>query len=345
MKILPILIASVIIFSACKPEERMIEAPQTSWQILAATDMPAALKIIEQPGSKVITDDAYAAANGEAMPAVTKIAEYGGRLFLLKKDAPEIEVLDRATFKKSVTIEMSSAGTPIDITFPNATTAFVIHANTEIVDVVDIYNNKVARSIAVGKKPVAVAAVGNQVYIANQDDNTLSVIDTRTNLVTMTLPVHTAPMALAAHPSQNEVLVLSLGGGKLLKEGEEKSPARLTFINNDTKQTINSVSVFEVAKDSLLGVPVGLALGQGSYPYAFVAFKTVITRVDARRHAGTRILRQPASAGIQYNFKRDELLIFNTNGNSLQLITANPVSGDKRMTTTLPFSPTVIIPF
>ncbi|MES2764798.1 MAG: YncE family protein [Bacteroidota bacterium] len=340
-------ISAAAIFSSCKPEERVIGTTETSWQLLAASETPAALKIIEHPGSKIIQDDAYFSANQQEFPAVTKIVEYKGALYLLKKDSAQIEVVDNKTFKKVGGIDLgANSGSALDITFANATTAYVIHANSSMVSVIDITTNTVARTIAVGRVPVAIAAVGNQVYVANQDDNTVSVIDTRTNIVEATLPVHTAPMALQGHPEQNEMLVLSLGGGKLLKEGEAKSPARLTFIDAATRQTISSVSVFEVAKDSLIGVPIGFALAQSAYPYAFVAFKKSLIRVDARRHNSAKVIQRtiPAS-GIVYNFKRNELFISNRDAASTQVTTADPVSGDKRSTFTLPFSANYLLPF
>jgi YVTN family beta-propeller protein len=343
MKLSYFFLASALLIASCKPEERVIGASETAWQILAATDTPAALKLIEQPGAKVIQEDAYFSANQETFPVVTKIVEFHNKLYLLKKDTAQIEVIDKATFKKLATIEFSNAAT--DITFANATTAYIPHSGANTVSVVDITTNTVARTIPVGENPVAIASVGNQVYVANRDDNTVSVIDSRDNMVAATLPVHTAPVALESNAAQNEIIVLSLGGGKLLKEGEAKSPASVTFINAATRATINAVSVFESAKDSLLGEPIGFTLAEGNYPYAFVTFKKTLVRVDAKRHTSARIVKTGTYSGILYNFKRNELLFSNREGNSLQVSTADPVSGDKRSTFTLPFSANYILPF
>ncbi len=347
LKNVALCICASAILGSCKPEERIIGAADTPWQLLAANESPAALKIIAQPGATVVQEDAYFSANQEAFPAVVKIAEYRDALYLLKKDSAQIEVLNKATFKKAGVINFGmNAGNPIDITFANATTAYVIHANSSIVSIVDITKNSVPRTVSVGKMPVAITSVGNQVYVANRDDNTVSVIDTRTNIAEATLPVHTAPIALQSNAAQNEILVLSLGGGKLLKEGEAKSPARVTFIDILTRKMLNSVSVFEIAKDSLIGVPVGFALAEADYPYAFVAFKKSLVRVDARRHNSAKVIqRNIAASGIVYNFKRNELVLSNREASSLQITTADPVSGDKRSTFTLPFPANYILPF
>jgi YVTN family beta-propeller protein len=341
MKTASLFLAAAILFASCKPEERVIGASEIGWQFLAATD--ASLKLVEQPGTKIIQDDAYFSANGTAFPAVTKIAEYHSKLYLLKKDTAQIEVLDKATFKKVGEINFTAI--PSDITFANATTAYVAHADANSVSVVDITVNQIARTLNVGKNPVAIAAVGNQVFVANRDDNTLSVINTPDNSLRAAVSVPVAPIALEAHEAQNEVAVLSLGAGKLQNSDEPKSPARVTFIDAATRATINSVSVFETAKDSLIGEPIDFALAQGSYPYAFVTFKKTLVRVDAKRHNAARIVKTGTYSGISYNFKRNELLFTNPEGASTQISTGDPSSGDKRTTFTLPFGATYILPF
>jgi YVTN family beta-propeller protein len=42
---------------------------------------------------------------------------------------------------------------------------------------------------------VAVTPDGSKVYVANYEDNTVSVIDTATNIVNATIPVGTEPLA------------------------------------------------------------------------------------------------------------------------------------------------------
>ena len=60
----------------------------------------------------------------------------------------------------------------------------------------------VTATIPVGAVPdgVAVDPAAGTVYVANDDDNTVSVIDAATNTVTATIPVGADPDAVAADP-------------------------------------------------------------------------------------------------------------------------------------------------
>jgi YVTN family beta-propeller protein len=60
--------------------------------------------------------------------------------------------------------------------------------------------------IAVGNYPIGVAVSGNQVYVANAADNTVSVYNTTTNQVT-TIPVGYAPTRVAVAPTTGTVYV------------------------------------------------------------------------------------------------------------------------------------------
>jgi YVTN family beta-propeller protein len=79
--------------------------------------------------------------------------------------------------------------------------------------VIDAATNKVVgMPIPVGKSPfgVAVTPDGSKVYVANEDDNTVSVIDAATNTVVGTIPVGTIPQGVAVTPDGSKVYVANL---------------------------------------------------------------------------------------------------------------------------------------
>ena len=80
-------------------------------------------------------------------------------------------------------------------------------------------------TIAVGRLPdtLTIANNGREVYVANLEDNTVSVINTATRQVTHTLPVPETPEVLAAAPVREEIYVGSRGWG-------------FSIINTRTKQ-------------------------------------------------------------------------------------------------------------
>ena len=67
----------------------------------------------------------------------------------------------------------------------------------------------VPATIPVGNGPNAMAVnpAGTYAYVANYNDNTVSVIDTATNTVTATIPVGHVPDAVAVNPAGTYVYV------------------------------------------------------------------------------------------------------------------------------------------
>ena len=62
--------------------------------------------------------------------------------------------------------------------------------------------NTVFATIPVGDNPngVGVNPLTNLIYVTNQDDNTVSVIDGVTNLVITTIPVGSRPFSVGVNP-------------------------------------------------------------------------------------------------------------------------------------------------
>jgi YVTN family beta-propeller protein len=83
---------------------------------------------------------------------------------------------------------------------------------------------------------------GSKVYVANYEDNTVSVIDTATNIVNATIPVGTEPFGVAVTPDGSKVYVAN--------------------------QVSNNVSVIATATNVLIGSPIGVGTG----PTAFGIF-------------------------------------------------------------------------
>ena len=70
---------------------------------------------------------------------------------------------------------------------------------------IDSATDKVTVRVKVGNKPqgVAVNPTGTKVYVANQDSNTVSVIDS-SNKVTVTVKVGNMPQGVAVNPTENK---------------------------------------------------------------------------------------------------------------------------------------------
>ena len=62
-------------------------------------------------------------------------------------------------------------------------------------------------NVGSGPYGVAVSPDGTKVYVANDNSNTVSVIDTATNTVTATVPVGSYPSGVAVSPDGTKVYV------------------------------------------------------------------------------------------------------------------------------------------
>jgi YVTN family beta-propeller protein len=74
-----------------------------------------------------------------------------------------------------------------------------------------VYAGQVIETVSVGLQPVSVTVntSTNKVYVANRDENTLSVLNAKTNIVEATIPTGSAPCAVAVNPTNNKIYVLN----------------------------------------------------------------------------------------------------------------------------------------
>ena len=324
--------------AGCTRPERIIDNSVDEWKILATTDAaPSALALLRQPDGEVTSSDVFAKTNGSPLPGkVTKIIEFRENLYLLIPSAFQIIVVNR-DYKQVASIDLStSQRIPSDIAFGNATTAYIAHENDTTVSVLDIVNFTVARSITVGKRPIAIAAIGNQIFVANQASNTVSQIDTRTNTVVATHQVPTAPTFIQPNiKNGHEVLVLSLGAGKI--DSEVKTAAAISFI--DSARIITKVTTLDDVLNggSIDGHPVGMAIS--TQDWAFIAVQNGVIRFDIRDQETYTLELDQKFTGIFYNFRRDELLLLNNTEGTI----TNGLGEKKEVTFTLPFTVTSIL--
>ena len=232
-KLLLILFVTTIVLVSCRKDEKVIDYYKETFNFLAATDSDnPSIMLVKLPDGTVPSNDVYLAANGVQLSGkVTKMVKFRDNIYLLIPSKHKIEVINKLNFKQVATIDFSSTNSePTDICFANATDAYVAHGNDTTVSLVDISDSvfKVARTIKVGVHPVAIACSGNQIFVANQKSNTVSLIDSRYHTVEATIPVHTAPSFIDINADGSKVVVVSLGSGKI--DSSAKTAAKATII-------------------------------------------------------------------------------------------------------------------
>jgi YVTN family beta-propeller protein len=147
--------------------------------------------------------------------------------------------------------------------------AYVTNGGSNTVTVLDVVDVRVDRELAVGQKPVAVAAspTRNEIYVVNSGaadgQGSVSVINAENNSVVGAIYVHRQPvsieidstgsLAYVANSGSNSISVLDLKARReiaVIGAGEEPAAARLSPDNKTlvvANRRGNSVSVFDQA--------------------------------------------------------------------------------------------------
>ncbi|MBM2814902.1 MAG: beta-propeller repeat protein [Ignavibacteria bacterium] len=314
----------VLILISCTQDEKIIDNSKETWNILIATDNTQ-LKILEMPSGKLSGEDIYFANNGEMLPGkVETIKEFRDTIYLIIPSAYKIIVVDSKKFKKITVIDFSTEGKiPSDICFPNATDGYVCHGNDSTVTLIDLTNFIKARVIKTGRNPISIACCGNKIFTANRGDNTVSIIDSRIPDVVATLPVADNPAFSACNNGWNAAII-SLGAGK---DGDlkPKSEAKITFIDLVKFTIISSLDIGFGALKAIDQVPSGLAITPDNI--GFIPTNNAFFRLDTRLQERMQMLSYTKILMINYNYKRNELLLVRTDGEGYQVVVSDIFTG------------------
>jgi YVTN family beta-propeller protein len=112
------------------------------------------------------------------------------------------------------TITQPGGGLSVVFT-PDGSSAYVVNATYDEVNVIDTATQTVTSSIDVGDYPgyIAMAPNGGEALVTNGDGASVSVIDTSSQTVTATISVAAGPTDIAFSPDGTKAYVLSLGDG------------------------------------------------------------------------------------------------------------------------------------
>ncbi|HEX3784061.1 MAG TPA: YncE family protein [Pseudonocardiaceae bacterium] len=124
-----------------------------------------------------------------------------------------LRVIDTATRHALSTIQLTAI--PSDVTVsPDGRTAWCVISDPDDYDpgaavAVDLATGTVIGSVPVGDNPnaITIAPDGRRAYVANFDDNTVSVIDTATRTVVATVPTGAGPSGLVVDQRRHTVWV------------------------------------------------------------------------------------------------------------------------------------------
>jgi YVTN family beta-propeller protein len=107
----------------------------------------------------------------------------------------------------------------------------------------DAFSQRVIATITVGNRPIYLAAdqKTNRIYVSNQLDDTVSVIDGAMNTVLATIRVGHYPNGIAVNPKTNTIYVANLKGGSLsIINGTDLTTSTLRLRPSPAKVAVNS---------------------------------------------------------------------------------------------------------
>jgi YVTN family beta-propeller protein len=294
-----------VLLQSCTPEEPFIDSFSDSWRLIVADDSPG-MRLAMMPIGTISNDQFYSSATGSPLTdTITSVLAYRDQLFLLHSSSTGIDVVHRDSLKLVATINVAPLAAAHDFAFANATTAYSTHPNDSVVAVIDLTTFAVVRTIPCGTRPLGIAVTGNQVFVADQVTNQVHVIDTRTNLVTASLPSVIAPTFVEADPANDQVLVVGLGAGKL--DDAPKTTPQAVFIQGATKTVSAAIDLTARSADGPTQVPVGLAITLTEN--AFVPVSNALLRISTRTKNRAVAAQFTSLSSIAYNPLRAEVLL------------------------------------
>jgi YVTN family beta-propeller protein len=168
---------------------------------------------------RVSAVDIYQAANNQ--PLLADVAQSmtiaNGRGYIVANNNSKLEIVTLPDFKRAATISTPLAQ-PRYVAVASADKAYVSEwvrptFPTPVVGrvaVIDLRTNTVTRTIAVGKAPEEMLLANGKLFVANSEDNTVTVINTSTDAVETTLTVGPHPSSLV-QDRDGRIWVLSTG--------------------------------------------------------------------------------------------------------------------------------------
>lgn len=267
--------------------------------------------------------------NSQLPGRVEKIYKFGKNYYLLIPEANSIFIIDDVNYKYVDEIKFDEGYEPFEIAFAeNSTTAYVIHKSKDIVSVIDLTENQVAKEITnYVLNPKDIFTDGNVLFVANFSDNSVSMFSTIDESLINKFQVSPGPFQITVTNKDRDLLVISSGLGKYDSLSTENTPAAATYLNPETGELISS---FELSYGNINAVDVvPFELINTSNDFAFLRDKNYLLFLNARIKQDVRLFYFKEFDGMYYDVLDALLYLSENNGAnttiSVSLISTNTV--------------------
>lgn len=139
-------------------------------------------------------------------PSGVAVTADGTTILTADRDSNQVSVIDAATFKVQSTI--ATGERPFGITIDEAAgRAYTANVAANTITVIDLKSRTHLSDVPVGLRPYAVARAANLLFVTNQHDESVSVIDAVTLQPVKTLRVGGFPEGIEADPTGSTIWV------------------------------------------------------------------------------------------------------------------------------------------
>lgn len=345
MKYIVFLLLLVLSIWSCSPKEKIINPIDTAEKILVATDEEQPkLKIIEIPSLKELNSDLFKDIPNLAISSpVENIKEFGGNLYIFIPGDNKIHIIKKYDMSLLSTIDFTDDKyEPLDVVFPNSTDAYIIHKNSIYVTLLDITNFQIARSITVGNPPHSIAHTGNQIYVTNRPDNSISVIDSRDRREVEKIITEPNPVFVKMTNDSKNAIVVCAGMGKF-ETDENLSPAYVQSFNIENRSINYSYELGFAQIPALDQIPLGLVVT--SKDWGFIPTQDNFLRIDVRTSDKINLITKRQFYYISQDTKNERLILLRELEGRSDILFADDRTGEIGDFYSLPYKIKLVYPY
>lgn len=221
---IPFLAGLVLLAASCSPknEETPIPTPTSGVFVLSEGNFGSsdgAVSVFDK-ATKALTLDAFGSANNGATlgDVVQSMGVQGNKGYIVVNASKKIEVVTLPDFKTAGTI--TGLDQPRYFAATSATRGYVTEwrgvynsnpaYSPGVLSILNLSNNTVTSRVTVGRNPEQLLALGGKIYVPNNLENTISVIDEATGTLTSTITTADGPSSMVADKDGN-IWVLCTG--------------------------------------------------------------------------------------------------------------------------------------
>lgn len=162
------------------------------------------------PSDTSITNSVFQNINGYALGDVMQsMTEYNGKLYVVVNNSGKIEILDTATYQKTITI--SGLTSPRFFCGINSSKAYVSDLFSNQITILDLSSNSVIGNITTNGWTEEMLLVNDKIFVTRPDTNFILQINASTDVIEDTIVVAKGPSSIVLD-NNNQLWVLSSGG-------------------------------------------------------------------------------------------------------------------------------------